>query len=58
MSGPVPRERRLLEALLFAADRPVSTRELARHLPDGTDIEAQLTALAADYACRGIHLVR
>ncbi|HOT82724.1 MAG TPA: SMC-Scp complex subunit ScpB [Candidatus Defluviicoccus seviourii] len=58
MSGPVPYERRLLEALLFAADSPVSVRELAKHLPDRTDLEAHLDALAADYAERGIQLVR
>ncbi|MFZ1413889.1 MAG: SMC-Scp complex subunit ScpB [Defluviicoccus sp.] len=58
MSGPLPRERRLIEAVLFAADSPVSVRDLTKHVADGCDLEAHLAALAADYAERGIHLVR
>ena len=58
MSETCSPERRLLEALLFAAERPVSERELAKHVPDGCDLEAHLAALVADYAGRGVHLVR
>jgi segregation and condensation protein B len=49
---------RLLEAILFTAGEPMSERMLARRLPAGSDIKRLLARLAADYADRGIHLVR
>jgi segregation and condensation protein B len=49
---------RLLEALLFASTEPVSVRDLARHLPEGSDTSALLGELAALYANRGVNLVR
>jgi segregation and condensation protein B len=48
---------RLAEALLFAADKPVSEAELAKRLPEETDIRAVLRVLAEEYAERGVHLV-
>jgi len=48
---------RELEALLFAAATPLTLAELARYLPDGTDIPARLADLANTYATRGIQLV-
>ncbi len=47
---------RLAEAVIFAATQPVSTRTLGNLLPDETDVDAVLAALAADYAERGVHL--
>jgi segregation and condensation protein B len=51
-------ELRLLEAMLFAATEPLSEKELAERLPQGTDLEAALALLQKDYASRGVNLVR
>ena len=48
-------ERRV-EALLFAAAAPLSAGDLARRLPEGTDVSAALMALKARYADRGVRL--
>lgn len=53
-----PEELRLLEALLFAADEPLDEGVLARQLPDGVDVKDALARLKAEYAPRGVHLVR
>lgn len=52
------RARRLVEALVFASADPLGEEELAAELPDGTDIAAILAGLEADYAGRGVELVR
>src|SRR5207253_2558733 len=51
-------ELRLLEAMLFAAAEPLSEKELAERLPQGTDVGAALKLLQKDYASRGVNLVR
>jgi segregation and condensation protein B len=51
-------ELRLLEALLFASAEPLDERTLAERLPDGIDVRAALGQLQADYAPRGVNLVR
>ncbi len=53
-----PEELRLLEALLFAASEPLDEPTLVRALPDGVDVKAGLAALQAEYATRGVNLVR
>src|SRR5882757_3086289 len=53
-----PEELRLLEAMLFAASEPLSEKDLAARLPQGTDLPAALVRLQADYAIRGVNLVR
>jgi len=53
-----PEELRLLEALLFAASEPLDQATLAKRMPDGVDIKAVLAQLQADYASRGVNLVR
>src|SRR6202142_4213667 len=53
-----PEELRLLEALLFASTEPLDQAMLAKRMPDGVDIKAALTQLQADYASRGVNLVR
>lgn len=56
---PLDREAmRMVEALLFASAEPLGTETLAERLPRGTDVEAILAALAADYSARGVNLVR
>jgi segregation and condensation protein B len=51
-------ELRLLEALLFAAHEPVDEKALAKRLPDGVDVQRTLKQLQAEYAARGVNLVR
>lgn len=49
---------RILEAMLFAAEGPVSIEKLASYLPEGTDVESLLKDLQANYANRGVNLVQ
>ena len=49
---------RLLEAILFASAAPVSETELARFLPEGTDVSAIVGQLAEHYRPRGVNLVQ
>ena len=51
-------ELRILEALLFAAEEPLDEKALAARLPSGVDVRALLARLQADYASRGVNLVR
>src|ERR1700757_5380397 len=53
-----PEELRLLEALLFAPTEPLDQATLAKRMPDGVDIKAALAQLQAEYASRGVNLVR
>jgi segregation and condensation protein B len=53
-----PEELRLLEALLFASTEPLDQATLAKRMPDGVDIKAALAQLQAEYATRGVNLVR
>ena len=53
-----PEELRLLEALLFASTEPLDQATLAKRMPEGVDIKAALAQLQADYASRGVNLVR
>jgi segregation and condensation protein B len=53
-----PESLRLLEALLFAANEPLDEATLARRLPDGVDLKDALARLKAEYATRGVNLVR
>src|SRR3954449_13029047 len=53
-----PEELRLLEALLFASTEPLDQAALAKRMPDGVDIKVALAQLQADYAARGVNLVR
>ena len=52
------RARRIMEAMIFAAGRPVDTAALAAQVPEGADVEDGLAALAAHYRHRGINLVK
>ena len=53
-----PEELRLLEALLFAAGEPLDEKALADRMPSGTDLRTALRRLQAEYAPRGVNLVR
>jgi segregation and condensation protein B len=51
-------ERRILEALLFAAEGPLDEKALAARLPAGVDAHALLLQLQKEYEPRGVNLVR
>jgi segregation and condensation protein B len=53
-----PEELRLLEALLFASTEPLDQATLAKRMPDGVDIKTALAQLQAEYAPRGVNLVK
>jgi segregation and condensation protein B len=52
-----PEALRMVEAILFAADKPLTIEEIAAYLPEGTDIDPVLAELAASYEPRGVNLV-
>jgi segregation and condensation protein B len=58
MSEARPEELRLLEALLFASAEPLDETVLAARLPTDTDVGDALNRLQAEYAPRGVNLVR
>ena len=49
---------RIAEALVFASATPVEEAELAKHIPEGLDLEQVMQELRAQYAGRGCNLVR
>ena len=52
------RDKRIVEALLFASPKPLSEEDFTFHLgPDGS-LDEILAELAADYAPRGVNLLR
>jgi segregation and condensation protein B len=51
-------ELRLVEALLFASAEPLDEKTLAARLPEGVDVKVVLEQLQAEYAPRGVNLVR
>lgn len=52
------RSLRIVEALLFASSEPLAATEIAAYLGEGADPAALLAVLQADYAGRGVNLVR
>lgn len=55
---PMDIVERAVEAVLFAAEVPLSLAEIAAHVGEGADVRAALNTLSAHYAGRGIELVR
>ncbi len=54
----VSEAKRIAEAVLFAATRPLTLHEIAPSLPQGVDAASILHELRLEYEPRGIHLVR
>ena len=52
-----PQALRALEAIIFAAEAPVSAADIARYLGERDDLPALLRELADSYAPRGVNLV-
>lgn len=57
-SPGLARAVRLAEALIFAAPAPLSPADLAARLPEGTDLDAVVAALARRHAGGGIVLAK
>lgn len=49
---------RAVEAILFAATEPLTADAIRAHVGEGANVRAALDRLAADYAGRGVELVR
>jgi len=52
------RDLRVIEALLFTSSLPVEAKALRPHLSLGADLDALMDALSADYARRGVNVVK
>jgi segregation and condensation protein B len=57
-AAPRPEALRFIEALLFAAAAPLDEETLVARLPEGVELAAAMRALQAEYATRGVNLVR
>lgn len=51
-------QMRMIEAMLFASDKPLSTAELASRMPLGCDAAVAVRRLEEAYATRGVSLAR
>lgn len=49
---------RMVEAIIFASDQPVSRRALQERLPDNVDVDLVVSELMELYEKRGVNLVR
>jgi len=50
--------RRMVEAVLFASEIPLSIEDIAERLPDGVEVELHIEGLTTEYATKGVNLVR
>lgn len=50
--------KRMVEAILFASEHPLSVEDIAERVPEGVDIPAHLETLIEEYEHRGVTLVR
>jgi segregation and condensation protein B len=48
---------RMVEALLFATDQPLSLDDIKERLPDDADVEAHIETIRRFYSGRGVNLV-
>jgi len=53
-----PAALRLLEAVLFASEQPMTERELKHYLPEAANLSELLSELVASYEGRGVNLVQ
>ena len=52
-----PEQLRMIEAILFAADKPLTPAEIAAYMPEGAAVDTLLGELVASYEPRGVNLV-
>jgi len=57
MIDPADDVARTVEAILFAAEQPLTVNEIIAHVGEGVDVRAALRALEAQYATRGFNVV-
>ena len=50
--------KRMVEAILFASETPLSIDDIAERVPEGVDIAAHIETLIEEYETRGVNLVR
>ncbi len=50
--------RRMVEAILFASEDPLSVEEITERVGEGVDVLAHIEALTENYATAGVNLVR
>ena len=50
--------KRMVEAILFASETPLSIESIAERVPDGVDVAAHIETLIEEYETRGVNLVR
>ncbi len=55
---PMAEQERMVEAILFACDRPLSAAEIGARLPQGCDVAEALVLLHSRYTGRGVTLVK
>lgn len=55
---PMAEQERMVEAILFACEEPLSLSQISARLPQGCDVAEALAHLRTRYAGRGVHLVR
>lgn len=55
---PVSEQERMVEAILFASDKPLTEADLTPRLPHGSDPAEALVALQRRYQGRGVQLMR
>ena len=55
---PMGEQERMVEAILFASEAPVTVAELSSRMPHGCDPAEALVYLRKRYEGRGVHLVR
>jgi segregation and condensation protein B len=55
---PMPEQERMVEAVLFAATDPLTSREIAERLPAGCDVPEAIAGLRRRYEGRGVELRR
>lgn len=55
---PMAEQERMVEAILFACDEPLTLAQISARLPQGSDAAEALVHLRSRYAGRGVHLVR
>jgi segregation and condensation protein B len=56
--GTLADAMRITEALLFAASEPLSEKDIEKRMPRGLAVVTVLEALRAEYASRGVNLIR
>jgi len=49
--------QRMVEAVLFASETPLSVDDIAGRLPEGADVEYHIETLTVEYAQKGVNLV-